>query len=99
MERTLELHLLEGVSDAGGAVAAPAVAAPARLQSVGPVPEGRHTPRVRAVCSGGLVRDDGGQVAEIGFVGAVGRVAAVAVAIYSRPHGGGGERRSGNEDE
>lgn len=83
MERALELHLLEGVSDAGGAVAAAALAAPVRLQPVGPVPEPedmvRHV-RVKAVCGSCLGRDDGRQVVEVGFVGAVGRVAAVAAA-------------------
>lgn len=78
-ERALALHPLEGVGDAGGAVAVAALlAAPVRLQPVRPVPQG--TVRVAAARGGSLGREDGRQMVAVGFVGAVGRVAAAAAA-------------------
>ena len=105
-ERADALHLLEGLGDAGGAVTVgvgPGPAARAGLHPVRPVPDGTvHAVIVRGL---GLGREDGGEVPEVGFVGAVSHVATTAAPptacddrLRLRPRGGG-EGRAGQEDD
>jgi hypothetical protein len=94
--RARSLRLQEGAGDAGGAGrgadARVMVAAREGSHPVGPVPYA--TERLEALGGGGLGREGRGQAAEVGFVGAVGRVYATHALEYCCA---GGERRDGQD--
>lgn len=105
--RARPLRFPEGAGDTGGAGGSGGgadgpvavnnhVAVRGGTRPVGPGPDA--TERKEDIGGGDLGRDDGGQAAEVGFVGAVGLVCAAAIDAVDGVRAGG-ERRDGDGEE